>query len=64
MVDGIQRIYDGGWDRSAESVGSKSEQVKQCTDLEHCLHLEPTHLVLTAPSTLATRGGAHSPEPC
>jgi hypothetical protein len=35
-----------GWDPSAESDNSKSEQVKNCMDLEHCLHLlhlEPTH---------------------
>jgi hypothetical protein len=48
MVDGIQRIYDGGWDPSGESDNNnKSEQVKQCMDLRHCLHwlhLEPTHL--------------------
>jgi hypothetical protein len=46
---GIQRIYDGGWDPSGESDNSKSEQVKQCMDLEHCLHclhLEATHLLL------------------
>jgi hypothetical protein len=35
------------WDPSGESSNSKSEQVKQCMDLEHCLHclhLELTHL--------------------
>jgi hypothetical protein len=40
----------GGWDPSAESDNSKSEQVKHCMDLEHCmhwLHLEPTHLLHT-----------------
>jgi hypothetical protein len=51
IVDAIQRIYDSGWDPRAESNGSKSEQVRQCMDLQHCLHwlhLEPlsiTHLV-------------------
>jgi hypothetical protein len=51
MVEGIQRTYDGGWDPSAQSGGSKSEQVKHCMGLVHyrhclyCLHLEPTHLV-------------------
>jgi hypothetical protein len=37
-----------GWVPSGESDSSKSEQVKECMDLEHCLHwlhLEPTHLV-------------------
>jgi hypothetical protein len=34
----------GGWDPSAESGGSKSEQAQQCIDLEHFVHLEPTHL--------------------
>jgi hypothetical protein len=46
-LDGIQRMYCG-WDPSAQSGGSKSEQVKHCMDLEHCvhwLHLEPTHLL-------------------
>jgi hypothetical protein len=38
LVDGIQRIYDGGWDPSGESDNSKSEQAKQCMDLQHCLH--------------------------
>jgi hypothetical protein len=38
LVGGIQRIYDGGWDPSAESDGSKSEQVKQCMDLAHFIH--------------------------
>jgi hypothetical protein len=38
MLDGIQRIYDGGWDPSAQSGDSKSEQVIQCVDLEHCPH--------------------------
>jgi hypothetical protein len=38
LVDGIQWLYDGGWDPSGESDGSKSEQVKQCMDLEQCLH--------------------------
>jgi hypothetical protein len=31
---------------SAQSVNSKSKEVKHCMDLEHCLHwlhLEPTH---------------------
>jgi hypothetical protein len=46
MVDGIQRIYDGGWDPSAQIDNSKPEQVKHCMDLDHhCLHwlrLEPT----------------------
>jgi hypothetical protein len=51
MVDGIQRIYHGGWDPSGESDNSnKSEQVEQCMDLKHCLHwlhaVAPTHLVL------------------
>jgi hypothetical protein len=60
MVDGIQRIYDGGYVPRGESDNSKSEQVKHCMDLEHCrhwLHLEPTsptvlhwlHLELTHP---------------
>jgi hypothetical protein len=47
-----------GWDPSAQSAESKSEQARQCMDLEyylhclhclHCLHwlhLEPTHLAL------------------
>jgi hypothetical protein len=38
----------GRWDPSGESVNSESEQVRQCMDLEHCLHwlhLEPTHLL-------------------
>jgi hypothetical protein len=38
----------GGWDPIAQSEGSKSEQVKQCMNLQHCLHqlhLEPTHRV-------------------
>jgi hypothetical protein len=36
----------GGWVRSRESDSSRSEQVKQCMDLQHCPHwlnLEPTH---------------------
>jgi hypothetical protein len=33
MVDMIQRIYDGGYDPSAQSEESKSEQVRQCMDL-------------------------------
>jgi hypothetical protein len=44
MVDGIQPIYDDGWDPGAQSDDSKSEQVTQCMNLEHCLHrlhLEP-----------------------
>jgi hypothetical protein len=48
LVNGIQRIYHGGWDPRAESVNSKSEQVKQGVDLDHCLHwlhLEPTYLL-------------------
>jgi hypothetical protein len=32
LVDGIQRIYDGGWDPSAQRDDSKSEQVRQCMD--------------------------------
>jgi hypothetical protein len=47
-VDGIQRIYDSGWDPSAQSDDSRSEQVKRCMDLKHCvsfLHLEPAHLL-------------------
>jgi hypothetical protein len=44
MVDGIQRIYDGGWDPSEESDHSESEQARQCIDL-HRLKLDPlTHL--------------------
>jgi hypothetical protein len=45
LVDGIQRIYCG-WDPSAESDSSKSEQVNRCMDLKHSAlaHLEPTHL--------------------
>jgi hypothetical protein len=38
----------GGWDPSAQSGGSMSEQVEECMDLEHrlhWLHLEPTHLL-------------------
>jgi hypothetical protein len=38
----------GGWDPSAQSEGSKSEQARQCMDLQHCLHwlhLGPTHLL-------------------
>jgi hypothetical protein len=45
----IVRSAPCGWDPSAQSGGSKSEQVKQCMDPEHCLHwlhLEPTHHVL------------------
>jgi hypothetical protein len=38
LVDGIQRIYDGGWDPSEESEESKSEQVMHCMDPQHCLH--------------------------
>jgi hypothetical protein len=37
------------WDASAQSEVSKSELVRQCIDLQHCLHwlyLEPTHHVL------------------
>jgi hypothetical protein len=40
VVDGIQE--------SAQSDDSKSEQVRQCVDLQHYLHwlhLEPTHLL-------------------
>jgi hypothetical protein len=39
LVDGIQRIYgmvDGV--PSAQSDNSKSEQVRQCMDLQHSLH--------------------------
>jgi hypothetical protein len=53
-----------GWDPSRESDNSKSEpseskseQVRQCMDLEHCLHwlhLEPTHLICM-PTTLCAR---------
>jgi hypothetical protein len=46
MVDGIQRIYDGRRDPSAQRDDSKSEQAMQCMDLQHCLHwlhLGPTH---------------------
>jgi hypothetical protein len=38
-----------GWDPSGESEERKSEQARQCMDLEHSLHwlhLEPTHLAL------------------
>jgi hypothetical protein len=52
----------GGWDPSAVSDDSKSEQVKQCMDLVHCLHwlhLEPTHLLSTLSALAAL--GAHSP---
>jgi hypothetical protein len=28
----------GGCDPSVQSGGSMSEQVKECMDLEHCLH--------------------------
>jgi hypothetical protein len=62
----------GGWDPSAQSEESKSEQARQCMDVEHCLHwlhLEPTPLLyytgytwspLPSSTTLATLG-AHSP---
>jgi hypothetical protein len=33
MVDGIQRIYGGGWDPSEESEESESVQVKHWMDL-------------------------------
>jgi hypothetical protein len=45
-------IWYSGWDPSAQSEESKSEQVKHCIDLVHCVHgahwldLEPTHLVV------------------
>jgi hypothetical protein len=52
MVDGVQRIYDGGWDPSSQSVNSKPSKSNNVymdlVDLEHCLnllHLEPTHQV-------------------
>jgi hypothetical protein len=48
----------GGWDPSAQSEGSKSEQVRQRMDLEHCLHwlhLEPTHLIYYTVCTGYTR---------
>jgi hypothetical protein len=41
------RASTGRWDPSAHSGNSNSERVRQCIDLEHCLHwlhLEPTHL--------------------
>jgi hypothetical protein len=62
--DGIQRIYDGGWDPSAQSGGSKSEQVKKCMDLEHCphwLHLEPTHLPRSASSRVVCASSSATP---
>jgi hypothetical protein len=46
VVDGIQ---------VGEVMTVRSEQVRQCMELEHCLHR--LHLEPTAPSTL----GAHSP---
>jgi hypothetical protein len=52
----------GGWGPSGGSDISKSEQVKQCMNLDHCLHwlhLEPTHPILHL-SILAALG-AHSP---
>jgi hypothetical protein len=37
-----------GWGPRAQSDDSKSEQVRQCMDLQHCLHwlhaVAPTHL--------------------
>jgi hypothetical protein len=42
-----------GWNPSAHSGESKTEQVRQCMALEHCLHwlhLEPTHLVCSYPA--------------
>jgi hypothetical protein len=47
--DGDDYLYEGPcgrWDPSEENEENKSEQVRQCMDLEHCLHwlhLEPTH---------------------
>jgi hypothetical protein len=46
--NGYMMYGKGGWDPSGESEESKPEQVRQCMDLEHCLHslhLEPTHRV-------------------
>jgi hypothetical protein len=47
LVDGIQRMYDGGWNPSAESDNSKSEQVRgsqskpeQARASHHCVGLE------------------------
>jgi hypothetical protein len=48
LVDGIQRIYDGRWDPSKESEENKSEQVRQCMDLQHCLHTGYTWSPLTS----------------
>jgi hypothetical protein len=65
MVSAIQRTYDGGCDPNGEREISKSEQVKQCMDLEHCLHclhclrLEPTDQYYTAYYTLATLGAVN-----
>jgi hypothetical protein len=45
-IDGDSRC---GWDPSAQSDGSKSEQARHCMDLQHCLHwlrLALPHLVL------------------
>ena len=44
----MRGVYER-WDPSAQSDSNKSEQVKQCMDLKHCLHwlhaVAPTHLV-------------------
>jgi hypothetical protein len=48
MYMGSNGYVHGGWVPSGGSNNSKSEQVQQCMDREHCLHclhLEPTHLV-------------------
>jgi hypothetical protein len=40
-------VWYGGWDPSEQNEENKSEQVRQCMDLEHCLHwlhaVAPTH---------------------
>ena len=44
--NGYIMVWYGGWDPCAQSDGSKSEQVRQCMDLQHSLHwlhLGPTH---------------------
>jgi hypothetical protein len=41
------RIPPGKWDPSAQSGDNKSEQVRQCMDLQHCLHTGYTWSPLT-----------------
>jgi hypothetical protein len=37
-VGTVHHTEAGGWDPSRESDSSKSEQIKQCMDLEHYIH--------------------------